>query len=95
MPSLINAYTPPHEIAAANGLNTLFRSLGSTLATAVGTSILASSLVYHMVNGHVVGGASSLTAYRWLFAVCALASVLAAALVLTIPQDRREAQPQS
>jgi MFS family permease len=89
MPSLINAYTPAHEIAAANGLNTLFRSLGSTLATAVGTSILASSLVYRVVNGHVVDGASSLAAYRWLFAVCALAAVLAAALVLTIPQERR------
>jgi MFS family permease len=89
MPSLINAYSPPNEIAAANGLNTLFRSLGSTLATAVGTSILASSLVYHTVNGHVVDGASSLTAYRWLFAVCALASALAAALVITIPRDER------
>jgi MFS family permease len=89
MPSLINRYTPRHEIAAANGLNTLFRSLGSTLATAVGTSILASSLVYHVVNGQVVDAQSSLTAYRWLFAVCALASVLAAALVLTIAESRR------
>ena len=60
-----------------------------TLATAVGTSILASSLVYHVVNGRVVDGASSLTAYRWLFAVCAFASVVAAVLVLTIPDDRR------
>jgi MFS family permease len=93
MPSLINAYTPSNEIAAANGLNTLFRSLGSTLATAVGTSILASSLVYHAVNGQVVEGASSLTAYRWLFAVCALASVLAAVLVLTIPSNRRQVVP--
>jgi MFS family permease len=91
MPSLINAFTPSHEIAAANGLNTLFRSLGSTLATAVGTSILASSIVYHVVDGQVVDGASSLTAYRWLFAVCALAGVLAAALVLTIPSAEREA----
>jgi MFS family permease len=93
MPSLINAYTPSNEIAAANGLNTLFRSLGSTLATAVGTSILASSLVYHAVNGQVVEGAPSLTAYRWLFAVCALASVLAAGLVLTIPSNRRQVVP--
>jgi MFS family permease len=93
MPSLINAHTPPHEIAAANGLNTLFRSLGSTLATAVGTSILASSLVYHVVDGQVVDGASTLNAYRWLFAVCAAASVLAAALVLTIPTRQRAAEP--
>lgn len=94
MPSLINANTPPHEIAAANGLNTLFRSLGSTLATAIGTTILASSLVYQVAGGHVVGGAPSLTAYRWLFAVCAAASFLAAALVLTVPH-RKESQPAS
>jgi len=91
MPSLINANTPPHEIAAANGLNTLFRSLGSTLATAIGTSILAGSLVYQVVDGHVVGGAPSLTAYRWLFAVCAVASFLAAALVLTVPHRKEPA----
>jgi MFS family permease len=90
MPSLINAFTPPHEIAAANGLNTLFRSLGSTLATAVGTSILASSLVYQVVDGQVVGAAASLTAYRWLFAVCAVASLLAAALVLTVPRPKAQ-----
>ncbi|MEP9382400.1 MFS transporter [Nocardioides sp. KR10-350] len=92
MPSLINANTPPSEIAAANGLNTLFRSLGSTLATAVGTSILASSLVYQVVDGQVVGGAPSLTAYRWLFGVCAVAAVLAAVLVLTVPH-RRQPEP--
>ncbi|MCL2543923.1 MAG: MFS transporter [Nocardioidaceae bacterium] len=93
MPALINANTPPHEIAAANGLNTLFRSIGSTLATAIGTSILASSLVYQVVDGQVVGGASSLTAYRWLFAACAGASLLAALLVLTVPHRRSEARP--
>ncbi|MBZ5737668.1 MFS transporter [Nocardioides mangrovi] len=91
MPSLINAYTPPHEIAAANGLNTLFRSLGSTLATAVGTSILASSLVYEVADGQVVDAAASLTAYRWLFAVCAGAAALAAVLVLTVPRPRAHA----
>lgn len=91
MPALINANTPPHEIAAANGLNTLFRSLGSTLATAIGTSILSSSIVYHTVNGHVIGGAASLTAYRWLFAVCAGAALLAGLLALAIPHNRKDA----
>ena len=38
----------------------------------------------------MVDAASSLTAYRWLFAVCAVASVAAAALVLTIPSPRRQ-----
>ncbi|RLV50335.1 MFS transporter [Nocardioides mangrovicus] len=95
IPSIINAFTPSHEIAAANGLNTLFRSLGSTLATAAGTSILASSIVYHVVDGKVVGGASSLTAYRWLFAACAVAAVLAALLVVTIRRDDGEAAATS
>jgi MFS family permease len=93
MPSLINANTPPHEIAAANGLNTLFRSLGSTLATAVGTSVLASSLVFKVVHGSVVAGASSLTAYRWLFAICAGAAVLAGVLVLTVPHKAPVREP--
>lgn len=88
IPALINAHTPLNEIASANGLNTLFRSLGSTLATAVGSSILASSLVYHVVDGQVVGGASSLTAYRWLFAVCGVAAILAAGLVLAVPERK-------
>ncbi|MFT4262593.1 MAG: MFS transporter [Nocardioides sp.] len=85
IPTLINLHTPPHEIAAANGLNTLFRNLGSTLATSIGTAILTSSLVYHVVDGEVVGAASSFTAYRWLFAVCAVAALVAGLLVLTIP----------
>ena len=80
MPTLINANTPPHEIAAANGLNTLFRSLGSTLATAVGSSLLT-QLSFSL------GGASvpTLEGYRWLFGACAVAAVLASALVLTVP----------
>jgi MFS family permease len=84
IPALINANTPVGEIAAANGLNTLFRNLGSTLASAIGGSILASSLVYHVVDGEIVGAASSLNAYRWLFAVCAIAAFAAAALVMPI-----------
>ncbi|MFT4287662.1 MFS transporter [Nocardioides sp.] len=80
LPSIINAHTPPHELAAANGLNALFRSLGSSLASAIGTSLLAGSVV---VLGEVA--LPSLTAYRELFALCGGASVLAALVALTIP----------
>ncbi|WP_134742336.1 MFS transporter [Nocardioides sp. 503] len=80
IPSLINAHTPPGEIAAANGLNTLFRSLGSSLASAVGGSILAANTV--ILSGFAV---PSLDAYRELFALCAGASVLTALIVLLIP----------
>ena len=81
IPSIINTHTPGSELASANGLNTLFRSLGSSLASAVGGSILAGSSI-------LLGGFSlpSLTAYRELFALCAAAALLAALCVLLIPR---------
>jgi MFS family permease len=83
IPSLINVHSPRAEIAAANGLNTLFRSLGSSLASAIGGSLLAANVV-------ILGGLAvpSLTAYRELFAICAGASVLAAVMILFIPHRR-------
>jgi MFS family permease len=80
MPSLINAHTPRAEIAAANGLNTLVRSVGSSLASAIGGSILAASTI-------TLGAFAlpSLSAYRVLFCVCGLAALLAGVAALTIP----------
>ena len=80
MPALINRNTPPSEIAAANGLNSLARSLGSSLASAIGGSLLAVSTV-------AVAGVElpSLTAYRWLFAICGISSLLAAGAALLVP----------
>jgi MFS family permease len=80
IPSLINAHTPAGEIASANGLNSLFRSFGSSLASAIGGSILAAHTV--ILGSFAV---PSLAAYQGLFAICAGASVLAAALVLLVP----------
>jgi cyanate permease len=79
MPSLINAFTPPSEIAAANGMNTLFRAIGSSLASAIGGSILAAQTMS-------LGSAElpSLTGYRALFALCAAAGVAAAIAALSI-----------
>ncbi|CAN5290549.1 MFS transporter [soil metagenome] len=81
IPSLINAYTPASEIGAANGLNTLFRSLGSSLASAAGGAVLAADTV-------ILGdfAAPSLTAYRELFAICGGASILCAVMILFIPR---------
>ncbi|MEX5635667.1 MFS transporter [Parafrankia sp. FMc2] len=83
MPSLINLFTPPTEIAAANGLNALFRSIGSSLASAIGGSILAAQTVS-------VGTAElpSLEGYQVLFAMCATAAVIAALLSVAIPRGR-------
>jgi len=83
IPSLINAHTPASEIAASNSLNALFRTLGSSLAAAVGGSILAADTV--VLQGFA---APSLTAYRALFVLCAAAATSAAIIVLLIPQRR-------
>jgi MFS family permease len=81
MPSIINSHTPPSELASANGLNTLVRSAGSSLASAIGGSIFAASTV-------AVGGMAlpSLHAYRILFLLCAIASLLAATIAVAIPR---------
>jgi MFS family permease len=87
MPALINANTPPTELAAANGLNSLARSLGSSLASAVGGSLLTASTI-------LIAGAAlpSLDAYRSLFAACAAVAVLAAGAALFVPHDPRPAE---
>jgi predicted MFS family arabinose efflux permease len=81
IPSMINAHTPPTEIGAANGLNSLFRSLGSTLASAVGGSLLAANTV--ILGSFAV---PSLSAYHDLFAICGAASLLAALVVMLVPR---------
>jgi MFS family permease len=80
MPALIALAAPHSELATANGLNSLCRAAGGSLASAAGGTILASSAV-------VLGGVAfpSLTAYRLLFALCAVAAGLGAAIALLVP----------
>ena len=80
MPALINEHTPPEEIAAANGVNSLLRAVGSSLASAVGGTILAASTI--SLGAFAL---PSLTAYRVLFVICGIAALLAAAAALFIP----------
>lgn len=85
IPSIINTHTPASEVSAANGLNTLFRSLGSSLASAIGGSLLASQTI--TLAGHNI---PSLNGYRILFALCAAAAVLAAICVSFIPNNTKQ-----
>jgi MFS family permease len=82
MPGLIMHATPRSELAAANGLNTLFRSVGSSLASAIGGAILAAQTV--SLAGHAL---PSLAGYRVLFAICAGSAILAAVLAAVIPRS--------
>ncbi|WP_022929701.1 MFS transporter [Patulibacter americanus] len=81
MPSLILLGAPKSELAAANGLNTLFRSVGSSLASAIGGTLLAAQTI--ALAGNEL---PSLDAYRLLFAICAGAALAGALIALVIPK---------
>ena len=83
MPTLINEHTPPDELAAANGLNSLARSIGTSVASAVGGSILAAATIN--LGGFEV---PTLASYRVLFGMCVAAAFIAAGLALMIPTER-------
>jgi MFS family permease len=86
MPGLIIHASPRSELAAANGLNALFRSVGSSLASAIGGAILAAKTM--TLGGHAL---PSLGAYQLLFAICAGSAVLAALLATVIPTNTADA----
>jgi MFS family permease len=88
MPSLILRAAPRSELAAANGLNALARSVGSSLASAVGGTLLAAQTVR-------LGGLElpSLAGYRVLFAICAVAALVGAGIALVIPAADRQPLP--
>ncbi|SDE42486.1 Major Facilitator Superfamily protein [Blastococcus fimeti] len=85
MPSLILRAAPADELAAANGLNTLARSVGSSLASAIGGTLLAAQTIS-------LGGFDlpSLGAYRTLFGICAGAALLGGLIALVIPTADRD-----
>jgi len=87
MPSLILRGAPAAELAAANGLNALARSVGSSLASAIGGTILAASTI--TLGAYAL---PSLTAYRVLFAACAGAAVLGGLIALVIPTPDRASE---
>jgi MFS family permease len=81
MPSLVLRGAPASELAAANGLNALARSVGSSLASAVGGTVLAAHVI--MLGQYAL---PSLTGYRILFGLSAGAALLGAVVSLVIPK---------
>lgn len=80
MPTLINAAVPVSETAAANGINALARSLGTSISSAVIGAVLAGLTVS-------VGGQDlpTLEAFRVALLIAAGVAALAAVLSLLIP----------
>lgn len=81
MPTLILDAAPPREAAAAVGLNSLMRSLGTTLAAAVMGTILTSSTTSFGRGVEL----PTLSAFQWCFAAGAVAAALGVALAAFIP----------
>ncbi|WP_319458188.1 MULTISPECIES: MFS transporter [unclassified Mycobacterium] len=80
MPALINAAVPMSETAAANGINALARSLGTSISSAVIGAIVAGMTM--SFAGHEI---PTLTGLRVAMLVAAGAAVVAAILALLIP----------
>jgi MFS family permease len=87
MPSLILRSAPRDGLAAANGLNSLARTAGSSLASALGGTVLTSQTI--MLAGYAY---PSLAAYRTLFAICAATALAGAVTALVIPMSSGLAQ---
>ncbi|THG32332.1 MFS transporter [Naasia lichenicola] len=88
MPTLIMRAVPKSETAAANGLNALMRSLGTSFASAAVGGILA-------LNSVSMGGAQVPTAagFNLAFVFGGSAALLGAILALFIPTARTEPRP--
>lgn len=83
MPALINAAVPVSETAAANGLNALARSLGTSISSAVIGAILAGMTM--TVGGHQV---PTLDGFRVALLVAAGVATASAVGALLIPAAR-------
>ncbi|KWX22293.1 MFS transporter [Mycolicibacterium wolinskyi] len=80
LPTLINSAVPVSETAAANGINSLARSLGTSTSSAVTSAVLAQMTV--VVAGHAF---PTLTAFRTAMVIAGCAALLAAVIAMTIP----------
>ena len=81
LPALINAAVPVSETAAANGINALARSLGTSTSSAVIGAVLAGMTV--TLHGHDV---PTLRALQVALLIAAGAALAAAAIACLIPR---------
>lgn len=85
MPTLIMRVVPPTETAAANGLNSVMRTLGSTIAATLVGLIISSHLVQ-------AGGVAIPTsdAFRIIFAMGSGVALAGVSIAFFIPRHARE-----
>ncbi|MFD7693264.1 MFS transporter [Streptomyces sp. NPDC059374] len=89
LPALIVGAVPASETGAANGLNTLMRSIGTSVSSAVIGMVLANT-------ANDVGGVAipTMHGFRLSFLIATGAVVLGLAFALLLPRQRPSAHPQ-
>jgi MFS family permease len=85
MPTLIMRVVPPDETAAANGLNSVMRTLGSTVAATLVGLIISSHLV--MAGGVPIPTSD---AFRMIFTMGSAVALAGVLVALFIPRRSRE-----
>ncbi|WP_335991176.1 MFS transporter [Glycomyces sp. MUSA5-2] len=88
MPALIMDATPVHETAAANSLNTLMRSIGTSISSAIAGVVLA-----HVTVDFAGTAVPSRDAFQIIFLIAAGASLAALAIAAFLPG--RAAEPEA
>ncbi|QNE22923.1 MFS transporter [Kribbella qitaiheensis] len=86
LPALIMHAVPVTETAAANGLNTLMRTIGQAVCSAIVVTVLTTMVATK--SGHT---APTLGAYLTVFVIAGLAALAAVGLTLLIPARRTAA----
>ena len=84
LPTLIMQVVPATESAAANGLNTLLRSAGTSVGSALVTAVFAASTV--RLGEQLAPSPQALTAAFWLATGASLLAVVAALPLTRIPR---------
>ncbi|GGX29152.1 hypothetical protein GCM10010341_58290 [Streptomyces noursei] len=93
MPAVIMASVPHHQSGIANGINSISRSTGSAIGSAIVTTILASRTIEHLPAG--VPPLPAESGFTLTFGIGAVAFVLVAViswLGLRAPRDPRAAE---
>ncbi|WP_037854109.1 MFS transporter [Streptomyces sp. NRRL S-340] len=89
LPALIVGAVPASETGAANGLNTLMRSIGTSVSSAVIGMVLANTA--HHVNGVAI---PTMHGFRVSFLIATAAVALGLVLALCLPRPNRSTTTQ-
>lgn len=93
MPALLVSHVEPHETGIANSINSIMRTVGGAIGSALVVTILTSDVITHRTASGAVSLATE-GAYRITFLLGAVFFAAAAILALLIGRDERVLTPE-